>query len=269
MLRAAADRPRTGIDIVNGIDRPTFYQRYERGNCPILIRGGVDDWPARRLWSLEALVRKIGHRAIELEYNERGVFNFNANATTGPVICRTVPFAEAATAIGRTGEGAAGAYYIRETPIPEMLPELAEDIRPLDLIPRHARRYTPRIWIGGKGATSPIHYDGGDFNLLAHLHGHKNFLLFPPSQSGFMYSARTQRLPHLSEVDLHKPDYERHPLYRHAVPWRLILQPGDLLFVPSYWWHGAWSESVSISVNHWWRQPLQGLRDWLRGRGSR
>lgn len=34
------------------------------------------------------------------------------------------------------------------------------------------------------------------------------------------------------------------------------LEPGDILFLPAFWWHNVVSLDASISVNYWWRPPL-------------
>ena len=29
--------------------------------------------------------------------------------------------------------------------------------------------------------------------------------------------------------------------------------PGDMLFIPVYWWHAVWGIDQNISINYWWR----------------
>jgi hypothetical protein len=35
-----------------------------------------------------------------------------------------------------------------------------------------------------------------------------------------------------------------------------IIEPGDVLFIPAFWWHHVTSIDVAISINYWWRPPL-------------
>jgi Cupin-like domain len=42
------------------------------------------------------------------------------------------------------------------------------------------------------------------------------------------------------------------PIFCNARPIRLILEPGDALYLPRLWWHQMRSLDFSISVSHWW-----------------
>src|SRR5262249_42658284 len=58
--------------------------------------------------------------------------------------------------------------------------------------------------------------------------------------------------PNLSLLnDVEQPDLERFPLFAKAVPIRLVLEPGEMLFVPSHWWHTVrmLSPSITLSAN--------------------
>ena len=49
-------------------------------------------------------------------------------------------------------------------------------------------------------------------------------------------------------------DIERFPLFVNAQPYHLILEPGDVLFIPPGWWHHVRSLDTCISVNYWWNR---------------
>lgn len=41
-----------------------------------------------------------------------------------------------------------------------------------------------------------------------------------------------------SEVDFFEPDYEKYPLFKEVKGKMLAeIGPGDILFIPSFWWH--------------------------------
>ncbi len=42
-----------------------------------------------------------------------------------------------------------------------------------------------------------------------------------------------------------------------ARPLRFTLHPGDLLFLPAFWWHTVRASGVAISVNCWWPASVQ------------
>lgn len=66
-----------------------------------------------------------------------------------------------------------------------------------------------------------------------------------------------------SVVDPARPDWRRFPLFARATPVTCVAEAGDLLFVPSMWWHevgsrGDASDGKAAAVN-WWFRP------WYRG----
>lgn len=53
-------------------------------------------------------------------------------------------------------------------------------------------------------------------------------------------------------MELHSVDRDRFPLYQKATPFKCIVEPGDLLYIPAYWWHSLLTLQTSISVNYWY-----------------
>src|SRR3546814_11344692 len=51
------------------------------------------------------------------------------------------------------------------------------------------------------------------------------------------------------------PDFERFPRFREAMAMARValLEPGDALFLPRYWWHHVTSLGpFNAMVNYWW-----------------
>lgn len=114
----------------------------------------------------------------------------------------------------------------------------------------------PRLWIGNQGIVS-AHYDGSD-NIACVVAGHRRFVLFPPEQTSNIYPGPLNFTPAgapTSLVDFNHPDFERFPLYKHALTeaYCIELGPGDAIFIPMLWWHHVESLSkVNALVNYWW-----------------
>jgi len=95
-----------------------------------------------------------------------------------------------------------------------------------------------------------FHIDWGD-NILAQLQGRKELHLASPEQSRFMYIGRKfDQGTTLSEVDLDNPDLQRFPLFEKAELIKIILHPGEMIFIPRGWWHHVRSLDASISVSN-------------------
>lgn len=117
---------------------------------------------------------------------------------------------------------------------------------------------TLNVWIGPAGHAEPLHFDPGDGTLIQ-LHGSKKVILFPPRQTANLYPfGFYDTLPFwVSRVNIDNPDFTTHPRYAEAMKERyeVVLTPGQLLFIPTHWWHEVVSvgEGYVCSCNHFWK----------------
>jgi hypothetical protein len=114
----------------------------------------------------------------------------------------------------------------------------------------------PRFWIGPARTVTPLHCDYDD-NIFAQLWGTKRIFLAPPHHDAFLYTREANPLLFGSPVDPEAPDYEAFPLARQAALVEIVVEPGDMLYVPAGWYHQVRALSFSLSSNRWARgQPL-------------
>jgi len=65
----------------------------------------------------------------------------------------------------------------------------------------------------------------------------------------------------MSQVNVLSPDLTRFPAWADADRVLLELGPGDMLFIPVYWWHTVCGIDQNMSINYWWRaRPANLLR---------
>ena len=91
------------------------------------------------------------------------------------------------------------------------------------------------FWFGSASSRTPCHYDSYGCNLVAQHYGSKQWLLFPPTPSSEQLLQPT-RIPFeestvWAQTNLHDPSAADWS----AQAWRVVLYPGDLLFVPHHW----------------------------------
>ena len=119
------------------------------------------------------------------------------------------------------------------------------------------------FWMGSQGAYTPCHQDCYGFNLVVQVAGKKRWTLFPPDQGKHLYPTRIpyEESSVFSEVLVNDPDHKRFPLFRNAEKTELILNPGDVLFVPHHWWHFVETLEPSISLNQWYELAKEDIRE--------
>nr|XP_023026395.1 hypoxia-inducible factor 1-alpha inhibitor-like [Leptinotarsa decemlineata] len=112
------------------------------------------------------------------------------------------------------------------------------------------------LFISMEGNVTPCHYDEQQ-NLFAQIQGYKRCILFPPNQFECLYPHPVYH-PHdrQSMVDFDKPDYSKYPKFKDVKGCETVIGPGDVLYIPIYWWHHVESSmegGPTITVNFWYK----------------
>lgn len=221
-----------------------FRRRYVETRKPVIIVGAVEDWPARRSWSAEYLAATFGDRTVPVAgVAGRRVENYGA---TG------IPYREETLrhCIAQLKTAAADHGYAMFL-LEESLPELQADLRTPAFAPR-APWSIYKFWMSAADTRTPLHMDLPD-NLFMQFVGRKEVRLYSPTQEWRMYRHPPwSRLPQVSRVDAYEPDVARYPRFAKARALQCVVEPGELLYIPRFWWHQVRSMSFSISVNYWW-----------------
>jgi len=246
---AATAKP---IDRAGGIDRRRWSSLGRRAYAreyldplkPVIVLGAIDHWPALGKWTPAFFRERYGSLEVTVDGKAWKL---------GPLIDRI---------LASTPENPAP--YLRNQLIASWPGELSSDISPMPECTRpnylESRLFPSRepltyveAYIGGAGAAFPcLHYDNLHTHaFLMQLYGAKEYLVFPPDQSRFLYplagiEANKSAIPDIENVDLN-----RFPLFARAEGVRFELHPGETLFVPASWWHTAriLSASITVSIN--------------------
>lgn len=60
----------------------------------------------------------------------------------------------------------------------------------------------------------------------------------------------------LTQVDFENPDFTRFPKFCEAKGMEAIVNSGDILYIPLYWWHHIESkqnDDYTVSLNFWYK----------------
>jgi hypothetical protein len=226
---------------------------------PVIVTGVADQWPAFSRWTADYLRVALGSQPVPVSESAGGDY-FDPNDTYGERATRELPWDEFIDSVFARREGEP-VRYLRQRPLAEFGP-LAADVRQPVYIPRPLVHVN--IWIGAAPSLTVTHYDSED-NFLAQISGRKQVTLFPSSQLRqlYPYPVWGGAMNH-SQVDIDRPDLARFPRFAVATPYRCMLGPGEMLYIPIHWWHQVRTVETGASVNMWW-QPLPAQARRLNG----
>lgn len=246
MLQQAANPTvRTGvvetIDRRSNLSRRELIKEYIEPGRPVVLTDAAHRWPGMGKVTPQFIKEKYGHLTKQIKGVE---YNF------AELIDRVMV---------STPENPAP--YPFNVNVEYSCPEMRKEFKPeivfgkMDrinhpLLPRFMMYGTEpyEFFIGGRGASFPfLHIDELYLhNQLTQLYGSKEFILFSPDQTPYLYP--TAENPKVSQVDVLHPDYERFPLFREARPIRVMVNQGDTLLFPTGWWHITQIYEPSISL---------------------
>ena len=127
------------------------------------------------------------------------------------------------------------------------------------------------FWMGGAGARTGWHIDHDyPLNVLCHLVGSKTLWIAHPTQGQNMYpSNKYDPGAVLGQVNFWEPNYQLYPKYANVTYEKVVLAPGDVLFIPMGYWHAAESTTYTTSVSlrsmtawYWLRNFPDRLLEW-------
>eukprot|EP00811_Abedinium_folium_P001291 NODE_11180_length_1302_cov_12.258723.p3 GENE.NODE_11180_length_1302_cov_12.258723~~NODE_11180_length_1302_cov_12.258723.p3 ORF type:complete len:202 (-),score=41.88 NODE_11180_length_1302_cov_12.258723:221-826(-) len=154
-------------------------------------------------------------------------------------------------------------YYVGKVPLRAELPEVAEEIEAAPSCPRRVLgscfgahiKEGVFTYLGAGRNTTSVHFDGHE-NLLLCLRGTKRLHLYPPSDACCLYPVndytRSSVLPFVGFEQLSPEMQSRYALVSRARPLEILVEAGDLFYLPTCWWHCVeGSDGINMILN-WW-----------------
>ena len=219
---------------------PAEFQHLFLQPCvPCVITDPHNEWVPGHL-TTEYFRERHGHRALPLDVNAR---------TQRVVPLRTfLDFADAEM----------NRQYLRNLQMAEMFPGEAAALRLPGLfgenllacegrtpnLPPTWRRWFELFICTRQSAGFPfLHQDTcGVHACTFQTQGRKQYTLMKPTDSPYLYpSGPSGTRSQVPAVDIIQGtvDLDKFPLYSHATPVQVEVGPGEMLFIPSKWWHTA------------------------------
>ncbi len=224
------------IDVVDVLTAAEFRSNYINRKKPVKITGMMQSWPAMHKWSFEFFSQLNAESAVHLE---------EGNVMQSETQFRKSNFQEFVN--GLIAGDAQG--YLSVFRIFDFFPQLREDVD-FSILDQFKTKSSTSGWLGPKGTVTGYHIDWGD-NILAQVVGRKCLHLAAPEETPNMYVSRKfDQGTTISDVDLENVDEGRFPRFSNVRHQRVILHPGEMIFIPRGWWHHVRSLDASVSVSN-------------------
>ena len=224
---------------------------------PVVMRGRVADWPLVQAGvALPAYLRQFETTqpisAFAGAPDMKGRFFYSDDLKGFNFQRIRLPLSELLERLAAKGPDY---LYAGAIPAPSHLPGLAE-ANPAPFLDSSTERLTS-LWLGNRTRTA-AHWDLAQ-NLACVVAGRRRFILFPPDQVSNLYVGPLENTlagQPVSMVDFANPDLNAHPRFAEAMSNAFVaeLEPGDVLYIPSLWFHHVESlDDFGALVNFWWR----------------
>ena len=219
---------------------------------PAVLTTGLTRKGVERLVSPQDLRRAFGGDQVTVSISHRGSFRPKA----GTEIAGTrMPFADFATYVENPGQSA-DRLYLSQFPLDSGRLNLGIDVDPPSYLQENFAPVSTNLWFGPAGTISPFHFDRSH-NIFHQHWGRKHVVMVDPScLDALRPGDKNSGTPHVSSLDLVPSGFDI-DLSRLRVPClQAMLEAGDALFIPAFWWHHVLAVDAAVSVNYWWRPPM-------------
>lgn len=244
------------IDRRIGLSPEEFRDRYLAHGLPVILEGAARDWACTREWSFDGFKRRFGRETIKLVQR---IGLSDDDFVDAREFTEEIVFGEFLDQVLSGGR-----KYMRFSPLLEQFPELLGDFDQgfLQGMPGNTWGSTYQLFIGAQRTFTPLHNAITPF-FFVNICGIKRWQFIPcaylailnPDPEGLTYNH--------SSADLAAPDLAAYPGLDCIDRMEGLMQPGDILFNPSWMWHSVQNEAPTIGVRCGFIHPPGMLRESL------
>jgi Cupin-like domain len=250
-VTASAEFPAAQLPRVVASSRQVVWDFIEAAS-PMVFTHDIANTSAGRSLTPNDLREAFQDKSVTVSVSQGGAFRAEDRSLN---VRRRMPFADFAAYVENPNPGSER-LYLSQFPLDTLPVILGADIATPSYIPNDSSTVTKNLWFGPAGTISPLHFDRSH-NLLHQHCGRKHVVVIDPSRFDLMKpGSKNSESPHVSSLDLVTSGFNIDLSRLNAPCLETILEPGEVLFLPAFWWHNVISLDSAISVNYWWRPPI-------------
>ncbi|XP_058819253.1 bifunctional peptidase and (3S)-lysyl hydroxylase Jmjd7 isoform X2 [Topomyia yanbarensis] len=259
-----------------------FTRDYVAKNLPLIIREVNNDWPAVEKWNSKYFRETLPGKEVTVAITPNGYADGLAKHDGEEyfVLPLETPMTMAQFLSSLDHKGKNVHYIQRQNSnLTEDFHDLWEDID-MDRLSFASDAFNKEpdainFWMGDDRAITSMHKDPYE-NIYCVISGYKDFILVPPVD---LHNVPRRRYPmgiYMQEddgniviepildeigrprliewvsVDPLEPDVKRFPEYNNATVYEIRVNAGDMLYLPSLWYHHVRQSHKCIAVNFWY-----------------
>lgn len=256
------------ITQVDTISRKDFFNDFVKKKRPLLIRKQTQDWKALH-WNTDYFKSK--ERGVKVNIKHADV---SQGVKEKVLLSQYVDMVDEYEMQVKNNIDVPALPYLHDMPFFRLFPEYIPDIEPfpLHLFPkwywRNWHNYI-QFFMSSTGSLTPLHFDTlWTNNLFFQVVGKKKFILMPAEQIQYVYMDGWR----WAKYDPNDPNFDQYPLSKSTTPVEVIVEAGDILFLPSGTLHQVHGLSHSVSFNIDWhtaRSAREGMMTVFKGAPSK
>ncbi|KAL3854984.1 hypothetical protein ACJMK2_014216 [Sinanodonta woodiana] len=252
--------------IDNEISYAEFFQRYLLENRPCIFSSRfTDSWKSRKEWvdetgcpNLFFLDKCFGKASVPVA--DCGKEEYSSHPKESMTLTSYIEYLKDKKEKGQNSDERC--LYLKDWHFTKAFPDYKAYVTPLYFRSDWMNEFWDSqnsidddyrfVYIGPKGSWTPFHADVfHSFSWSANICGRKKWIFFPPGEEVYLRNRFGQLAYDVTSSGL--KDQAQFPNYcKLTRQIEVIQEPGEIIFVPSGWYHQVFNMEDTISINHNW-----------------
>ncbi len=225
-----------------------FIREYMNKSLPVIFDQEALDWDSSKKWTMDYFAEKFGDKKVSFT-ETKGMVERDLDRTgdhEGWVVVEQMGAKDFIDSIKKGSK-----KYLRFGQLTDNERELISDLNN-DWLAKMRRTFfgvNYLTFVGGGGRTTPIHA-GISALFFVMAEGEKKWTFFSPSSSALVHPRRAGRDYNFSDVNINSPDPDKYPGFELLTRLECTLKKGDVLWLPTWWWHEVETLSDSWAIRY-------------------